>query len=574
MTSGFAYLGPPGEESEEDLINKLFLDCGPTIAVDTETVSLKDRRLIGIGLSPNPQEAYYFQVLPEPSIYLDAVWELLESDRLKVFHNAMYDLGVLGESYTPVADTSIMMQMQALPLKLKDAVHCYLEKEIDEIGDVLPKRKNMLDLDFPTVAGKCLNDTLYTHRLFEQMGGTKWQDKANGHTWTYTPNYWGGYDILEPTSYYVSPQMKDCYDVDIRLIPMLLRMGERGLGLRQDLVREWYKRLSQERLAYQDICTQFGFSPGSNQQVGFALAERGTVLPFTQTRGRNAYKQLKVDEDILSQCEDPLAQVVLQYRKRDKLLGTYIKPWLDQERAYTRFGLETGTGRLRSYDRNIQNVPKPIREIFEPDSGTWTWFDYSQLEMRVFAYLSQDPMMLEAYRLGSDIHTMTQVALWPESDLGDEIVRVRAKGFNFTMIFLGREFTLSKNSGLPVAACKRYREEWLDYYEVAADYMLRQSEEGPAQGWTTTDYGRKQRLPDPSIYPQAHIVKCAINYPTQGTAADIVKRAMLECEEMDIPAQVHDEVLADGEEDFPEGLDHIHPEIYTPFKVTTGEKWG
>jgi len=282
---------------------------------------------------------------------------------------------------------------------------------------------------------------------------------------------------------------------------------------------------------------------------------------------------LKVDEEVLSQCSDPLAQVVLLYRERDKLLSTYIRPWLGEERAYTHFGLETGTGRLRSFDRNLQNVPKRIREIFEPDSGVWSWFDDNQLEMRVFAHLSQDPMMLEAYRLGSDIHTTTQVVLWPGSNLQDEVLRVKVKGFNFSMIFLAQPPTLSKHSGLPLETCKRFREEWLDYYEIAADYMVRQQETNLGQGWSMTDYGRKQKLPDPDIFPPAHIASCAINYPTQGTAADIVKRQMLMCEELDLAVQVHDEVLQDGDEEFPEGLDHIHPELYTPFKVKSGPVW-
>lgn len=835
--AGFTYLGPPSNDSEEVLLDRLFLEHHSTLAVDTETVSLKDRTLIGIGLSPNLNEAYYFEVLPEPSPHLDAVWDLLENpDTLKVFHNALFDLGVLGEPFTPIADTSVMMQMQALPYKLKDAAHYYLATEIDEIADVLPARKTMLDLTLAVVADKCLHDAFSTHRLFEQMGGRKWLDKANGHTWTYQPNWFGGWQPLEPTSYYVSPQMKDCYDVDIRLIPLLLRMGERGLALRQDRLEAWYERLSHEKLFYQDICTQHGFSAGSNQQVGYTLAERGTVLKFTQTRGRNAYKQLKVDEDVLSQLADPLAQVVLQYRHRDKLLcldentpilmadltwkpiklvgpgdvvfgfdeeppgracagsyghrrfkeatveavstrlgkafkivtdtgsvtatanhrwlvypthpddttvgvarqwmgtselkpgmalslvaepvcpdksyevgyleaafdgegclsrthtkrddvslpdivftqndnemlakvgallstfdfrfteysrvahpganpsillrirggiselirfmclirptrfptdwwkglsrgaraarvlyvepagtkkvahlqtstgtfiaggfmshnSTYIKPWLGEERAYTHFGLETGTGRLRSFGRNIQNIPVPIREIFEPDSGVWTWLDDNQIEMRVFAYLSQDPMMLEAYRLGSDIHTATQAALWPGGSLQDKELRVRVKGFNFSMIFLAQPPTLSKHSGLPLETCRRFREEWLDYYEIAADYMVRQQEAGLGQGWTMTDYGRKQRLPDPSIFTQTHIASCAINYPTQGTAADIVKRQLLECKEMDLAAQVHDEILQDGDEDWPEGLDHIHPEIETPYKVRSGPVW-
>jgi DNA polymerase I-like protein with 3'-5' exonuclease and polymerase domains len=569
----FAYLGPQ-QDSEEELLDRLFLDHHDTLAVDTETISLKDRTCIGIGVSPNTEESYYFPVLPDPSPYLSRVHRLLgDPDTLKVFHNSTYDLDVLGEPLWPFADTLLMLSVQALPLKLAEASQFYAGRSIQEISDILPARKTMLDIPTEVVAEKCLHDALSTHRLYEQMGGSKWKDKANGHTWTYTPNWFGGWNPLEPMSYYVSPQMKDCYDVDIRLIPMLMEMGSRGLALRQDKVQEWYTKLSQEILFYQDICTQEGFSPGSNQQVGYTLAARGTVLDFTQTKGRNAYKQLKVDENVLSQLDDPLARVVLEFRKRDKLLGTYLRPWLGEDRAFAKFALDTGTGRLNSFNRNLQNVPKRIREIFAPDSGLWTWADYNQIEMRIFAYQSQDPKMLEAYRLNSDIHTTTQLMLYPGSSLVDNTIRTLAKGFNFSMIFWAQPYTMSVNSGLPIETCARYREQWLDYYDVAAAYMLRQIEMGMAQGWTMTDFGRKQRLPDPTMFPDAHIASCSINYPDQGTAADVIKRAMLKCEGMDIAVQVHDELLADGDVDFPEGLDHIHPGVETPYKVRTGEVW-
>ena len=563
--TNFAYLGP-SQDSEEALLEHLFLSDYPTLAVDVETVSLKDRTLIGIGISPNPNEAFYFPVLPEPSAYLDSIWELLEdTPKLKVFHNAIFDLGVLDIEPGRFADTSIMLQMQALPLRLADTVGQYLGVEIKEISDILPARKTMLDVPVEVVAEKCLHDTLYTHKLFEQMGGRKWLDKANGHTWTYQFHSSVWQDMSEPTSYYVSPEMKDCYDVDIRLIPLLLRMSKRGLALRKDRVEEWYEELSKEKLFYQDICTQYGFNPGSNQQVGYTLAERGNILPFTRSR-----RQLKVDEDVLLALDDPLARVVLQYRKKDKLLGTYIKPWRGEERAYTNFRLDLGTGRLASYDRNLQNVPKPVRDIFEPDSGVWTWWDHNQIEMRMFAYITQDPMMLKAYREGSDIHTVTQISLWPGSDLNDETLRVRVKGFNFSMIFYAQVETISRNSGLPLVACKKFREEWLDLYEVAADYMVRQME---GTGPTQTIYGRKQRMPGLDTATPAHIAKCRINYPVQGSAADVVKRAMLRCQEMDLVVQVHDEVLVDGDEDIPEELEWIHPEVHTPFKVKIGPVW-
>lgn len=571
----FAYKGLPSEDTEEVILGRLFAYDHPALVIDVETVSLKDTTLIGIGVSPNSREAYYFPVLPEPSPYLEWVKGLIKGAGLRIFHNAMFDLEVLGVDGRPFADTSIMAQMQGLPASLRDLAHFYLCSEIKEISDILPARHNMLDVSTETVASKCMDDCLHTFRLWEKFGGRAW-DGNEGHTWTHHPNYQGGYDPLEPTSHYVSPGMKDCYQVDIRLIPLLRRMSKRGIALRPGQVRGWYEIVSKEALFYGDIVKKEGIksigvpvNPGSNQQVGLLLASRKNVLPLTKSRKK---RQLRVDEETLEGLDDPLARVVLLYREKTKLRSTYLKPWLGEERAWTHFRLDLATRRLASFNRNLQNIPKPIRIIFAPDGETWTKIDDNQIEMRMLAYLSQDPVMMKAYREGSDIHATTQAKLWPLSGLEDEAVRTRAKVFNFMMVFYASVPALSVKTKLTKPVCATYRGEWLDLYKGVRKYMDRQMEES-GRGWEESIYGRRMRLPSLDIATVEHRNKCAINYPPQGSAADVVKRQMLMLEDYDIALQVHDELLMDGDEPLPEGLDRIFPEIHTPFKRIVHPVW-
>ena len=360
----------------------------------------------------------------------------------------------------------------------------------------------------------------------------------------------------------------DNYSVDMKLIPILIGMSARGIALRQEPLQAWDTRLGEDALHYKDICEREGFDPGKNQQVGYMLALRGNILPFT--RGG---KQLKTDEDTLLGLDDPLATIVLQYRKATKLRSTYITPWLGKKRAYTNFRMDLSTSRLASFDRNIQNIPPAVREIFAPDSGVWTWMDWSQIEMRIFAYITQDPVMLDAYKTGKDIHSITQEALWPGSSPTNEEIRTKAKSFNFAMVYYATARTLSKTFRLPMELCSQYRAAWLDLYHVAHEWMESQIH---IQGeWVETLFGRRLRLPDPIETSEGHVNKCKINYPVQGTAAGVVARGMLMCDGLDYNhvAQVHDELLFDGDVDPPESLRHILPGVDLPFKVNKSPVW-
>jgi DNA polymerase-1 len=234
--------------------------------------------------------------------------------------------------------------------------------------------------------------------------------------------------------------------------------------------------------------------------------------------------------------------------------------------------MDLSTARLSSYDSNQQNIPERIREIFAPDTGLWTDADASQIELRVFAHVTEDPVMLQAYADGSDIHATTQIALWPDSDLKDKEMRRRAKVFNFAKIFYAIVKTLAQHTKLPEDICREYGATWDEAYPVAYQWMKNQEE---GEDWIENLYGRRCLLPHEIYHTWKHIVNCRICYPAQSGAADIIKRAMLRCEALgfDQVLQVHDEILIDGRVEFPKELDHICPDLHTPFNVKISPYW-
>jgi len=217
---------------------------------------------------------------------------------------------------------------------------------------------------------------------------------------------------------------------EMQLIPILIEMSNKGLLIDQEARQEVEEELTEQSEYYFNLCEKVGFNPGSPQQVAYMLAKRGAYSAFTRlpfTRGRRG--SLSTAVEILEKMDDPLASIVLKYRTYSKLLSTYIKPWAKEDRAYTHFHMDAITGRPSSTDRNMQNIPGKkseitnCRNILLPDSGIWSDMDWSQLELRILAHLSQDKEMLHIYEIGGDIHQTTAEFL--------NIDRSIAKNVNF-----------------------------------------------------------------------------------------------------------------------------------------------
>ena len=567
-----AYRGSYTASTPAEILERLYSHSG-IIAVDTETISLKDRTCIGIGLYITPTEGFYIQVLPETSPLLSQVMALIADTRVtKIYHNAIFDLGVLDDlavqeglprpDYYNIEDTSIIAQVQGLWSNSLQELGMFELNYSDmfSISDLLEKARgytgkklvNMLDVLWSDTALKCLNDCRATFSLLPYLN-KQWHSVGE----------------------------KDCYKVDKKLIPLLHKMEQKGLALIPDKLDAYFEDLSQEKTAYLDVCRNMGFNPGSPQQVGHVLASKGNILPFSKSK-----KQLVTDADTLSNLPDGLAHMILAYRGVSKLLSTYVVPFQGANRAYTHFRIDLSTGRLASGQianhkhvcRNQQNIPPNMRDIFTPDNDVWTNSDFSQLEMRVFANQCKDPTMLQAYKDDKDIHAITHAEIFPGHaweyyvNKEDEAERTIAKTANFSLIFDAQSYTLAKHTKMPIPWWDEARARWFRTYPVAKSYI--DEIKADDKDYAETDFGRRMFLPSIFQYPEEHIMKCKVNWPTQGTAADIVKRAMLQLGETDLRLQVHDEFLQDGRY----GLDkntfaHVHPEVYTPMDVKVGPVW-
>ncbi|HTO85093.1 MAG TPA: DNA polymerase, partial [Methylomirabilota bacterium] len=272
-------------------------------------------------------------------------------------------------------------------------------------------------------------------------------------------------------------------------------------------------------------------------------------------------------EDLAAQGHD-LPSRVLEWRQLAKLKSTYADTLVEQinpstGRVHTSFALAaTSTGRLSSNDPNLQNIPvrteegRKIRRAFVAEQGhKLLSVDYSQIELRLAAHMAEIPALKEAFRRGEDIHAMTasQVFGVPVEGM-DPMVRRRAKAINFGIIYGISPFGLAQQLGIPQAEAKAYIAAYFERYPGIRDYMERTKKVARERGFVTTLFGRRCHLPgilDKNPARRSFMERAAINAPLQGTAADIIKRAMIRVppalKKAKLRArmllQVHDELL-------------------------------
>lgn len=548
-SQNFYYYGevePHGKMFQQHLVE----GSPKLIGVDVETISLKERIAIGVGISVKPNLSFYFPLFPEPSPVTP--WNLLKDPAIaKVFHNALFDLGCLREyeiDTTNIKDTSVMAHLLCYPhAKLIDLSPVH-QMEVHEVKEMLDKGQIMLDLPKEVVARKCMQDSGAALKLY----------------------------------YELYPDINvDYFAIEMELIPILIEMSNRGLLIDQEARLMLEEILEDEVDHYLKLCEEEGFLPSSPQQVAYMLAKRGAYnifskLPFTKSsRGRN----LSSAKEVLEKMDDPLASIVLNYRQKATLLNNYIKPWAKEERAMTRFHLDAITGRPSSTDRNMQNIPKgEPRGIFLPDNEVWTDMDFSQVELRVLAYLSQDREMLHIFslpqynedgtkNLEADIHQQTANFM--------DILRDLAKNVNFAMIYGATDQTIAETAHIrSVARAGQLKEIWFEKFPQASDWIQAVQGKALVTNRARTVFGRNIRLPTEEEESVDKIHRKAVNYPIQGSAAEILKRALIQCKDLPMALQVHDELLVDGfiPADRFRPLENLAP-FRTPVEVKYLARW-
>jgi len=547
MPNSVEVYGNFGSRDQSQILQEL--TSAMIIGVDTETISIEDKSLIGLSIAPNPDYAVWFK---EDSPYLHIALGILRNPAIvKVFHNSKFDFDVLepfGIDETNFEDPMILAYTLNLPQKLYNLAP-HLGKTIP--GEfalfTIPKGGTMLDVwnsnpDF--VIQKCCVDAKLA--------------------------LWCWYKLL--------PSIVESYYIDRNIVHVLRHMEQAGVKLNQESVNEFYTELEEQTTYLRQLIQTKGCDPNSNQQVGIALAQRGWRLPYTKSR-----RQLKVDEKTIRDIPDPLAQSVLIYREKAKLKSTYAEPLLGLERAYTHYNnTRVVTGRLSSSNPiNMQNIPNYFRGVFLADSLFWC-FDAKQIELRALAYMAQDKVMMEAFARGADIHKETMDRMGITGNIADPVeARRLAKVLNFATAYLGEEETIIENAkmeGIVITPQQAtdFRIRYFQTYPEIRDYVQSQREQITKYGFVTTLYGRVRKadqLRMSSPHSREAVIRELFNMPIQGTAAEVIKKMMAEATKYDLRIQVHDEMVYDGACPNPDLFANLAP-FDTPLKLSVGESWG
>ena len=395
-------------------------------------------------------------------------------------------------------------------------------------------------------------------------------------------------------------------EIEIPLAYVLVSMEKEGIAVDRQALADFGNTLSEraDELAQEIyVCAGEPFNIGSPKQLGNILFEK-MGLPH----GKKTKTGYSTNAEVLEELEryDPIIGLILKWRTVTKLDSTYaqglLKEIADDGRIHTTFKqTETRTGRISSAEPNIQNIPvrtelgREFRRFFTAKEGyVLVDADYSQIELRILAHLSDDKAMIEAFGSGEDIHTVTasQVFDQPVEWVTPEMRR-SAKAVNFGIVYGIGAFSLSKDIGVSVAEADRYIKNYLTKYSGVDAYMKKTVADGRKNGFVTTMWGRRRYIPELAASNknvQKLGERIAMNTPVQGTAADIIKLAMIKVhkrladEKLDakLILQVHDELIAEASVDCAERVAEIVAEemenaaqLSVPLTVDakTGKSW-
>lgn len=549
-----SYMNLTGGEPTKELFAKQLIETSPDslISIDFETISLEDRVAVGFGIGTSPNEAWYFRILPEPDPEITLVLPLLERrDVKKVMHNAPFDLAVSLQVHpmdtSNIADTNVMARLLGYNDTKLARLHHFHKVFTTNIEAKLTECKAKSTLQLPTqwLSDHCCLDCIATYRLYMEL----------------------------------LPQMPDhkYLEAEMKAIPIIVRMGNRGIKVDPETLKKLEEDYSVERDAVIEVSQMMiggDFNIGSNKQVGEVLVKRGNFLPMTRKR-----TQYKTDDETLQKVHDPLAQLVLKYRKISKVLSTYVLPLIGQDRAFTSYNLDARVGRISSSDIDMQNIPKKLRKIFMPDNGIFSSGDYSQLHLRILCFLSSDKQMEAVYYHGEfegSIHKKTARELGIGYDT--------AKTVNYAIPYGASPETLAAQLGSrDIQMASTFLSGWFRTYKQAADWLQFAQDYAVKYGKSLpTLFGREIHIPyeGESSAAVASVRRKGGNYPILGSDGEIAKRALAICEEeverkqgFPLAVTVHDSLSVDGPITWPKDmLENITP-FRVPFETKSTFRW-
>ena len=553
--------------SSQDLLEKVIKNASKakTIAIDTETTGLDymDTDLVGISLSYKPGEAYYIPINHQDdtvnqlklNVVLDALKPVLESSKNKIIgQNIKFDRNVLakyGINISSIKNDTMMMSYvldaSATRHNLDALSSYYLNYKTSTFEDVAGKGVKQITFDqvpIEEATNYAAEDADITLRLYEE---------------------------LNPKLESVASLKKLNDEIEIPLIEVLSEMEQNGAILNSKILSSQSKDLENrikklEKKAYEIAGEEFNL--GSTKQLREIFFEKLNYRIIKKTPGGQPSTDEKVLVELAEEYELP--GVLLEHRTLSKLKSTYTDKLPGQisettGKVHTSFHQAvTTTGRLSSSDPNLQNIPirtedgRRIRQAFEPSKGhRFISADYSQIELRIMAHISKDIGLLQAFQEGEDVHSKTASEVF---DVAIEEVtadlRRNAKAINFGLIYGISAFGLGKQLGISRNLAAEYMAMYFEKYPGVKKYMESTKDFASQNGYVETLFGRRLYLRDinasNAIRRQAS-ERAAINAPVQGTAADIMKIAMIKTHQAikaenvkaKLILQVHDELILD-----------------------------
>ncbi|EKN4752761.1 TPA: DNA polymerase I [Yersinia enterocolitica] len=585
------------EKSLSDWIERL--KKAEVFAFDTETDGLDtlSSNLIGLSFAVAPGEAAY---LPLAHDYLDAPAQLdrdwvlaqlkplLEDDKaLKVGQNLKFDQSMLARYGIDLRGIAFDTMLESYVLDSVAGRH-----DMDSLAE---RYLNYKTITFEEIAGKGKNQLTFNQIALEQAGPYAAEDA----------------DVTLQLHLVLWPKLQQSeglkrvfQEIEMPLLPILSRIERTGVLIDQNILAAHSKELTirldeLEKQAHE--LAEEPFNLASPKQLQVILYEKQKLPILKKTPGGAA----STNEEVLAELalDYPLPKVILEYRGLAKLKSTYtdklplmINPV--SGRVHTSYHQAvTATGRLSSRDPNLQNIPvrneegRRIRQAFiAPEGYRIMAADYSQIELRIMAHLSQDKGLLAAFAAGKDIHRATAAEVFGLSlEKVTNEQRRSAKAINFGLIYGMSAFGLARQLNIPRGEAQRYMDLYFERYPGVLEYMERTRKQAAEQGYVTTLDGRRLYLPDihsRNATRRKAAEREAINAPMQGTAADIIKRAMIAVDAwlqqqpeplVRVIMQVHDELVFEVHESVLESAEQKIRELMeqsmqlaVPLKVDVG----
>ncbi|MEE9461962.1 MAG: DNA polymerase I [Bacteroidales bacterium] len=533
----------------------------PAFCFDTETTSINaiNTELVGMAFSWNRNQGWYVPVPGKRENAVEVVEKFrnaLENDNsLIIGQNLKYDMQVM-RNYGiklngPVFDTMIAHYLLQPEQRhnLDSLAEVYLDYRTIHTEELIGKKGsqqgNMRDVPLERLVDYACEDTDVTWQLYHIL---KDELKQNGFN-----------SLAE--------------EIEFPLISVLCAMEENGVKLDKEALRQFAVELETALLELRDSIYELSgeeFNISSPKQLGGILFDK---LKISSDAKKTKTKQYSTGEEVLVRLTDkhPVVGKVLEFRSLKKLLSTYVEalPKMINPRTgfiHTSYNQAVAaTGRLSSNNPNLQNIPireekgREIRKSFIPrsDENVLLSADYSQIELRLMAHMSQDPLMIDAFQNGEDIHTATASKIFevpPEQVTKEQ--RGKAKTANFGIIYGISAFGLAQRMNIPRTDAKQLIDSYFNTYARVREYMDEMIQTAREKGYVETMLGRRRYLRD--ILSRNAVVRGfaernAINAPIQGSAADIIKIAMIRIQEILLKnnyrtkmiLQVHDELVFD-----------------------------